>query len=74
MATTVRAIINDLGGPTVVAKTVELHPSAAPLTSNAVQQWLVSKRIPRGRWLDLIQAFPDRISADKLRAAERVAA
>ena len=67
MARTVRTIIDDLNGPTAVAKVLELRP-------NAVQQWLVSGRIPRGRWIDLIEKFPGLITSDDLRAAEKVAA
>jgi hypothetical protein len=57
-----RKLIDALGGTQAVAETLSLEP-------RTVQMWKFRKRIPRTRWPELIEKYPQ-LTLDALRAAE----
>lgn len=57
-----RSFINGLGGTQVVAERLHVEP-------RTVQMWKFRRRIPRSRWPELIEEFPE-VTLDALREIE----
>jgi hypothetical protein len=66
MAESAATIIDEMGGPTAVARAIHKR-------SGAVRAWKHRNAIPRGAWPELLEAFPD-LTMDRLRATEAQAA
>lgn len=64
MSKSVSEIITALGGPKKVATAIRHN-------ENAVSVWKHRAVIPRRWWPDLIDAFPETIDLETLRATER---
>ncbi|MDR3514058.1 MAG: hypothetical protein P4L73_20675 [Caulobacteraceae bacterium] len=62
MAETAATIIDEKGGPSVVARAIRKR-------GGAVRAWKHRNSIPRGAWPDLIEAFPD-LTLERLKATE----
>ena len=59
---TARTLINDLGGTQLVAERLQLEP-------RTVQMWKFRRRIPRQRWPEILETFPE-VTLEALRAVE----
>lgn len=67
MSKSVAQIIDDLGGPAIIAE-------ALAITEGAVRLWRHREKIPRTAWPDLFLRFPGAVSMDELRASEPIKA
>lgn len=65
MGQTPAQLIEDRGGAAAVAAKLQMR-------AVSVRQWKRRNRIPRSRWHELIEAYPD-LTPDALRAAEQAA-
>ena len=59
----VAQFIDQMGGPSKVARAINYAPGA-------VAQWKVKRRIPRSAWPEIMTAWPE-VTLDALMAVER---